>query len=473
MLSARRLTRACAAIAVLVAAWTYAVALGRCQDRPRNVNPRSHGIDLPAGALTTGENRAVTTHNKSGQPIVGRLHVRVGEGAVVLLPDGQLVPRQAGQFMPTDRKFEPIDKDDLLKALAVEFPGFKTRATNHYVYVYDASDDFALATGRILESMLPGVKGYAEQVRVDSHNPELPLVVVMFRTEAAFQKHRRMPDGVVAYYDILSNRVVMYEQSRLAEMRPDLALQQSISTIAHEGAHQILHNIGVQQRLSVWPMWLGEGLAEYLAPTNTAAKLRWKGAGQVNDMRMFELEQYLNSNAGEEPDADLVEHTVLAAQLTSTGYASAWALTHYLAKNRRSEFNELLREASRLGPFEGATEVVAPGVIRANRDQFTRLFGEDMKEHQRRMIAHLKKQPYVDPFQGAPHFAATVLTSEGRRLQRSAGTFHTRQLAAKWLRESVEKLPAEQRKDAQTNLRIFPNRAAAETFAKQWLQGKQ
>ena len=91
----------------------------------------------------------------------------------------------------------------------------------------------------------------------------------------------------------------MYEQSKLAEVRPDLAVQQAISTIAHEGVHQILHNIGVQQRLSVWPMWLSEGLAEFFAPTTIGARLKWKGAGQVNDLRMFELEQYLKSNAAE------------------------------------------------------------------------------------------------------------------------------------------------------------------------------
>src|SRR6188472_4639005 len=161
----------------------------------------------------------------------------------------------------------------------------------------------------------------------------------MFRTETEFNRHRRMPAGVVAYYDPVTNRVFMYEQSRLAQVRPDLALGQAISTIAHEGVHQILHNIGVQQRLSMWPMWLSEGLAEYFAPTTAGERLKWKGSGQVNDLRMFELEQYIKSRAAEKPDGQMIEHTTQAARLTSTGYASAWALTHYLAKNKRAEFN--------------------------------------------------------------------------------------------------------------------------------------
>ena len=54
----------------------------------------------------------------------------------------------------------------------------------------------------------------------------------------------------MAYYDVLSNRIVMYEETALWKIKPDLALQQALATIAHEGRHQILHNIGVQQRLS-------------------------------------------------------------------------------------------------------------------------------------------------------------------------------------------------------------------------------
>lgn len=436
------------------------------------IDPKPFGIDLPAGTVLPGESRTVTTDDAEGEPAVGRLHVRIGDGAVVMLPDGQLVVRPAGRFELTERPFEPIDKETLTAKVAAEFPGFKTKTTNHYLYVYNTSDEFALATSRILETMLPGVKGYAEINKLPVHNPPVPLVVVMFKTEDEFQQHRRMPEGVVAYYHTLSNRVFMYEQSRLAEVRPDLAIQQSISTIAHEGGHQILHNIGVQQRLSVWPMWLSEGLAEFFAPTSTGQRLKYKGAGQVNDLRMFELEQYVKSEASQTPDGELIEHTVVAARLTSTGYASAWALTHHLAKNKRTEFNALLREASQFGPLEGAIDVTAPGIVRSNREMFVKHFGDDFTALETRLIAHLKKQPYSDPFAGQPHFVATLLAGDMRRPQRSVETFHSPQLARKWLDECVARLPAEQQAAAQTGMRTFQNRPQAEAFAQQWLRGR-
>jgi hypothetical protein len=442
------------------------------QDAPRIIDPRLYGLELDPGPLRPTKGEVAATHDDAGNPVMARIHVRIGDGAVVLLPDGQLVARKAGQFTNTDRPFVPSTREALLERLAAEFPGFRTKRTNHYLYVYDTSDEFALATSRILETMLPGLKGYAQINKLEVHDPEVPLVVVMFKTEEDFQKHRRLPDGVVAYYHTLTNRVFMYEQSRLARVRPDLAIQQAISTIAHEGAHQILHNIGVQQRLSAWPQWLAEGLAEFFAPTTVGERLRWKGAGQVNDLRMFELEQYLKSRAAEEPSGQMIDETVLAGRLTSTGYASAWALTHYLAKNRRGEFQKFLQEVSQLGPFEGATEIEPPGVVRNNLEVFLKHFGDDAVALETRLVLHLKKQPYSDPFAGMPHLVATLVGTDGRRPQRAVNTFHSPALAQKWLREMLDKLPAEHRAAAQTSVRQFPNRAQAQAFAQQWRGGK-
>jgi len=453
------------------------------QDPPRTVDPRKFGIELAPGLVVQSKGEAVATTDDDGQPAIGRVHVRVGDGAIVLLPDGQLVPRRAGQITPSARPFQPLTKDALLKRLAAEFPSFKSRASNTapYVYAYSASDEFATATSRILESMLSDTKGlraFAENQRIDAHSPEIPLVVVMFRTEEEFQNYRRLPEGVVAYYHTLSNRVFMYEESRLVQVRPDLAIRQSLSTIAHEGAHQILHNIGVQQRLSLWPMWLAEGLAEYLAPTSTGKGLTWKGTGQVNDMRMFELEQYLKSRAAEQPSGEMIEHTVMAPRLTSTGYAAAWSLTHYLAKAKRVEFAAYLRDVAALGPFEGvssgtlsgaSTGAEPKGLVRENMALFTQHFGEDLKEHERRLVLHLKNLPYKDPFADFPHCVA-MLTMPGQRPPRQASTFHSPSLAQKWIRDCVDALPAEQRGKTDSSIRVFANRAQAETFAREWLR---
>ena len=439
----------------------------------KSVDPAAFGFDLPAGALRPGKGATVTTADAEGKPVIARLQVAIGDGAIVMLPDGQIASRKGGEFTPSDKPFAPIEKTALARRLASEFPAFKVKQTRHYHYVYNTSEEFYLGTSRILESMLPGVTAYAQAQKIENvHPPEVPLVVVMFATEEQFQKERRMPAGMVAYYHGLSNRVFMYEESRLAAVRRDLAQAQAFSTVAHEGAHQILHNIGVQQRLSIWPMWLSEGLAEFFAPTTVGKGLKWKGAGQVNDMRMFELEQYVKSHASEKPDGKLIEQTVAAARLTSTGYASAWSLTHYLAKNRKSEFAAYLRAVSKTGPLEGALDIQPPGIVPSNLELFRKTFGDKFDDLETKLVAHLKKQPYTDPFSDAPHYVAAVLIPSRKRGRRQVQTFHSQILADKWVRETIEKIPADDRGEVQQEIRRFANRAAAEAFASAWMAGR-
>jgi hypothetical protein len=458
---------------IRVAAALCCCCLGGVQlaaQTPATVDPREFGLDIPPGPVQVGNGEAIATADDDGKPVVAKLLVDVGANRVVILPDGRLVSRPRQDATSTDRKFAPIEKDALAaRLLETEFSGFKTNQTRRYLYLYNTSEEFALATSRIMETMFPGVANYAKAQKITTVEPDVPLVVVMFRTEDEFQRYQRMPPGVVAYYNILDNRVVMYEESRLRAVKPELAIQQSIATIAHEGAHQILHNIGVQKRLSRWPMWLSEGFAEFFAPTTFGDRLKWKGAGQVNDMRMFELEMYLKSRESDQPDGQMIEHTVVAGRLTSTGYATAWSLTHYLAKSKRVNFNDYVREVSQLGPLQSSGEMVAPGIVPANLDLFRKYFGDDLGDLNTRLVLHLKKLPYSDPFAEWPHFVATVAVPEGRRAKRDANIFHSSDMAEKWIQEALETVDAEQRSAAASEVRAFPNREIATRYARQWL----
>jgi len=434
------------------------------------VPPRLFGFDIPDGPRQPGGD-VVATRDGTGRPTVAKVHVAVGEHRILLLPDGRLVARPREEIRPTDQPFEAVDKDALAeRMIAADFKGFKTLQTRRYLYVYNTTDTFALVTSRILETMFPGVLTYAEAQRIDVGEPEVPLVVVMFRDKEEYRRSTGAPEGMEAFYNVVDNRVSMYENSELAYDRPDQAVQQAIATIAHEGAHQILHNIGVQQRLSVWPMWISEGLAEFFAPTSTDERLRWKGAGQVNDMRMFELEQYFKSRPAD-ADGKLIEHTVEAARLTSTGYATSWALTHYLAKHERPSFQRYVNEISRLGPLEGDLRIVKPGVIPGNRRQFEKHFGDEYAAMEKRIIGHLNRLPYHDPFAGAPHFVAMITVQVGNRTKRDANIFRSEKLARQWQQETLARLPGEARKSAKLSLRRAPNKLTAQRFALAWVRG--
>src|SRR5262245_11497157 len=71
-------------VAALLTAAIF-VAPSPAQDTSRPVEPREFGLDLPTGPLASGDKQAVTTADPDGKLVVGRIHVRVGNGAVVLL----------------------------------------------------------------------------------------------------------------------------------------------------------------------------------------------------------------------------------------------------------------------------------------------------------------------------------------------------------------------------------------------------
>ncbi len=345
------------------------------------------------------------THPKLG-PTVARFLGSNGAEAAVIGGDNQIQLLKPAELIHTDRTFAFLDKKQLIDALKSEFPGFNVRNTSRFVYVYNTSEKFYTGTSRILETMYPPLFDYFKRMKIAVHDPDTLLVVLMFATDTEFQNYRRMPSGVVAYYNMLDNRVTMYEHSRLSQVAPEIAMREAISTVAHEGVHQVLANIGVQQRLSPWPIWISEGLAEYFAPTQVTSDVRWMGVGKVNDLRLGSLNRVMFAASGEleaitkgtrgtqaarvgpqkvENEVDKVIAALAGAEgLSSTGYACTWGLTHYLAESRKKEFAAFLVECSSLRPLTTLTQDERVAL-------FTRHFGADMDKLGLGLTEHVKR----------------------------------------------------------------------------------
>ncbi len=428
---------------------------------------RAYGLNIPPGKVIASQGQNVLTMDEFGKSVVGKVHVTVGNYHIVLLPDGQLVGRSITETSETTRPFTGADKQQLGNLLQQQvFTGFKVRKSGRYVYLYNTSDAFAQATSQILEKMAPGILGYMRNLELQVHEPEVPLVVVMFATEAEFQRYRNTPPGIVAYYHTLTNRVVMYEESRFSELKPELAIKQKINTVAHEGVHQLLHNVGVQTRTAQWPMWLTEGIAEYLSPTSTGQYMRWKGAGTVNDFRMFELEQFLKSTEllSKSPGT-WMEELISSHQLDSQGYASAWLLTHYLAKLRPMQFRTYIQELQRLGPLDGSYRLSAEGRIPRHLDLFAKHYQLDPAELETRLVPYVNKLPYKDPFIEWPHVTVLLRFQGPRGVQMLGNVFHNNEIADKWLAKTLEQLKLN-RGQVQVQRKVFPTRVLAERYVR-------
>ena len=97
------------------------------------------------------------------------------------------------------------------------------------------------------------------------HEPEVPMVVIVFDTRNDFL-HYGISDGfrpgpeVLGYYSSRTNRVAMYDATRFRHpTRGDW--RQSAAMLVHEAAHQAAFNTGIHSRWTSPPQWLAEGLA--------------------------------------------------------------------------------------------------------------------------------------------------------------------------------------------------------------------
>ena len=265
--------------------------------------------------------------------------------------------RQAGSY-PTDEPFQPLTSDQLQTVLHQgPFADYQLLKTEHYLIFYKSTPAFAQDSGRLLEDLYRGLIDAFRRNEIPVHESEFPLVAVIFATEARLPRPQAGRPPGPGLLRVLHQPDLLLPKSDRDRIEPKVAALLKPQTVAHEGAHQILCNIGVQPRPSDWPLWLVEGLAEYCATTvNTKKGIAWGGMGAINSLHMAtirELEDPLSNQINGSADSarqgvarrgSTVAGRVAHAQdaLTPTDYAEAWALTHYLAQTARLRLRQVL-----------------------------------------------------------------------------------------------------------------------------------
>jgi hypothetical protein len=249
----------------------------------------------------------------------------------------------------------------------------------------------------------------------------------------------------------------LYEQSRLNRVAPEIAIKNTISTIAHEGVHQILHNIGVQQRLSRWPMWLSEGLPEFFAPTSVSRGTRWAGLGATNVLRMHEIESEWKKQRSPLSNGKTLNDLVQTTQLESLGYAYSWALIHMLARKNRKELFACIRECSEWKPLSSLPDADRSQSLKSSEELFKSHFGDDYGKLEQTLLRHLKQLDYVNPVDSQTHY----LLISG-----------TRYYGLTTSPERVKQLQSQAHPLSRIQVRAFPNRMAAERAMRALTKGR-
>ncbi len=353
----------------------------------------------PAAGLEGGPRR-VRVADEDGRVLVARVYGPPEKGWV-LLPDGRLA--RTNRLIDTSEPFRPMSSQELCDTLKDrEFRDFSCKTTEHYVVFYQCSEEFAEASATLLESLYQGLLAKLPEKGIAVHPTEFPLVAVIYRSESDFRERRRIEPDIQAYYEIVSNRIYFYERRDRDLQDPRTAAMRQPQTVAHEGTHQVLQNIGVQPRLADWPVWLVEGLAE-LAASTTTNNGRWVGFSSVNPFHMATIhdlddnrslhargQRMASSRIGRDRGASTARYLATRKDLTPTDYALAWALTHYLANQQTEKFVTYLKSMSRMEPLQ-------PRAPDEHLADFQRVFGNDLPSLDRRVRKHLSGLPYPRP----------------------------------------------------------------------------
>ncbi|HEX4414931.1 MAG TPA: DUF1570 domain-containing protein [Lacipirellulaceae bacterium] len=404
-------------------------------------NTQQFRLALPA------DSRPIAAHDERliieppfGAPQVVQLYCRIEPYALVMLPTGELSLIELSKAKPTTEPFVPDTQEQLVETLKrTGYSKYKFEQGNFYLYAYDCSDEFFARAKSILESMLPGVVKDLKSWGLTVNRPQVPLVVLIVPNRAAYDAIHPMPPEVLAYYSMLTNQIVMYEDKQLGDAAPELAAKQACYTIAHEGVHQLLANIGVQKRLAHWPAWICEGLPEYYCPLKVNSTLvhsanaelptrtvKWTKAGMVNDIRMWSLLQM------HEESGKAIETLVESPQIDANGYALAWGLVHYLAKKKPAAFREYLADISKYEPLDPANR---PHVGQAD-PCFAKHFGNDYaaleKDLQQYLTSPTMQKDYLDPIENQTHYLVKSVEKQGHSFAIKFAITTSPDAAKKW-----------------------------------------
>ncbi|WP_161602118.1 DUF1570 domain-containing protein [Tautonia marina] len=381
---------------------------------PASTAAPSTPAPLPKGPSAPAEPVRMLVGDASGRVLVSRLYARGPSGPVVQLPDGSLGWPE-GEVL-TDRPFRPWSARQIANSFRNgREQTFRVIERSPYVVLTEGSNAFGEQAADLLQALYHDLAACFEDGGIPVTEPEFPLVAVIYRDEAAFRRYRPVDPDVRAYYEVASNRIILYESSPQDLRAPELAALSRPQTIAHEGIHQILQNIGVQPRLADWPPWLVEGLAEYYSPTappdsSEGPRSAWgdygrANFGRVNPLHMATLIDLQDPSAllahlrgpgpskvspawaSLGPEEPWVTHLMLRSELSPTDYALAWCLTHYLARNHPDAFRSYLLALAQRPPLE-------PRTPKQHLKEFIEVFGVHPSTLAHRIDRHLSSLRY-------------------------------------------------------------------------------
>ena len=282
-----------------------------------------------------------------------------GQGVHALeLADGQyrVIPEAAVmQRVPGDGPL-PLDAEALRAQLEKQFGAelFRGQILDPYMMglvlgsplpkaAESRAANFLKRAGRFMKGVDGVFISFIKEARIPARAPTHPLVVLIFETQADFERYTTQITGgrglsagrISGFYSSLTN----YLAIRLGECH-------TFDVPLHEAIHQQVYNRNVFARLAPVPHWFDEGIATgfeanqgriSIGPT----KISPRYAGQALDAREITCEQMLRDDA-------VFAGDVLAGE----AYGCAWGLHWLLVTRYRSQYGKYVRMLAEKEPLQ-------------------------------------------------------------------------------------------------------------------------
>jgi hypothetical protein len=361
------------------------------------------GTLTPAAAL----DYVTIRQGESQKELVGKIEVEAVDGGVLLRGrDGALWPVEKENLVGrrSDAKpFAPFTKAEIAKQLATELPGFKPFETQHYLIYYNTSPAYAKWVGGLFEGLHKAFYTYWTARGATLHEPEFPLVAIVFDGQAAFARYARpevsdLADSIIGYYNLKTNRMTMYdltgiesvggsERNATAKIQQILSqpgAERTVATIVHEATHQLAFNSGLQVRFADVPSWVSEGIAIYFETPNPDSSKGWKGIGAVNRVNLVNFRKYLPRRSAGNLEKLLSDDKQFRDSATATdAYAEAWALNYYLLRKRDDAYVKYLSELAQQKPLIDVTPEERVKL-------FKQFFGDDLTALENAFLGYMQ-----------------------------------------------------------------------------------
>lgn len=276
---------------------------------------------------------------------------------------------------PVDESFEPLSTAELSARLLEELPeGFEIYETAHYLICYDTTKAYAQWCGSLFERLHMAFTNYWSRRGFDLHEPQFPLVAVVFADVNAYRDFARPEvgeaiDKIIGYYSLRTNRMTMYDLSGMSSARQPgdrrstqkqintilsrPSAEWTVATIIHEATHQIAFNTGLHTRYADIPLWVSEGIAVYFETPDLSGSRGWRTVDVVNPIRQRVFLKYLETRPpGSLQSLIQDDERFRNPRTASEAYAEAWALNYYLLRRHRDEYLEYLQLLAEKQPLE-------------------------------------------------------------------------------------------------------------------------